>query len=291
MKRVCGLKRVFITGSAGFIGFHLAKLLLQEGFRVHGLDGMTPYYDVGLKRARHDQLLAMENFTASEGLIEDEEKVARENELKNLRRKINKLQNKSQEELKELKGLRSEKDRISREKLQALKKRDVELKKAADAKKLADDESKRLLKATRLREEAELKKELAEKEVANAERVLAETELQAEIKSEEVLEELSEQRVRDAKLIDRYAAAIKSRVLENYTVLPGHEGLACTLRINLIRDGHVAGVEVIKSSNNPSFDRLAETAVRKVVPLPVPDDDRIFDKMKVISFVFKPPRP
>jgi len=69
------LKRVFITGSAGFIGFHLAKLLLQEGFRVHGLDGMTPYYDVGLKRARHDQLLAMENFTASEGLIEDEEKV------------------------------------------------------------------------------------------------------------------------------------------------------------------------------------------------------------------------
>lgn len=69
------MKRVFITGSAGFIGFHLAKLLLQEGFRVHGLDGMTPYYDVGLKRARHDQLLAMENFTASEGLIEDEEKV------------------------------------------------------------------------------------------------------------------------------------------------------------------------------------------------------------------------
>ncbi|MEC9248308.1 MAG: cell envelope integrity protein TolA [Pseudomonadota bacterium] len=222
--------------------------------------------------------------------IENKEKIANENELRNLRRKINKLQSKNQEELKALKGLRSEKDRISREKSQALKKRDVELKKAADAKQQADDESKRLLEARRLREEAELRKERTEKEVAEAERLLAETELQAEIKSEEVLQEHSEQKAHDAELIDRYAAAIRSRVLENYTVLPGHEGLECTLRINLIRDGHVAGVEVIKSSNNPSFDRLAETAVRKVVPLPVPDDDRIFEKMKVISFVFKPPR-
>ena len=32
--------RVFITGTAGFIGFHLAKLLLDEGFTVHGFDGM-----------------------------------------------------------------------------------------------------------------------------------------------------------------------------------------------------------------------------------------------------------
>ncbi len=40
------LKRILITGTAGFIGFHLAKLLLAEGFVVHGYDGMTDYYDV-----------------------------------------------------------------------------------------------------------------------------------------------------------------------------------------------------------------------------------------------------
>ena len=47
-----GMRTVLITGTAGFIGFHLARALLSEGFRVVGYDGMTPYYDVALKRAR-----------------------------------------------------------------------------------------------------------------------------------------------------------------------------------------------------------------------------------------------
>jgi nucleoside-diphosphate-sugar epimerase len=45
------MRRAFITGTAGFIGFHLAELLLQEGWEVAGYDGMTDYYDVALKRA------------------------------------------------------------------------------------------------------------------------------------------------------------------------------------------------------------------------------------------------
>ena len=48
--------KVLITGTAGFIGFHLAKLLLSEGMRVHGYDGMSDYYDVALKRRRHAML-------------------------------------------------------------------------------------------------------------------------------------------------------------------------------------------------------------------------------------------
>jgi len=51
------MKRVLITGTVGFIGFHLAQLLLSEGFQVHGYDGMTDYYDVNLKRRRHQLLL------------------------------------------------------------------------------------------------------------------------------------------------------------------------------------------------------------------------------------------
>ena len=47
------LKRIFVTGTAGFIGFHLSRLLLAEGFVVAGYDGMTDYYDVNLKRSRH----------------------------------------------------------------------------------------------------------------------------------------------------------------------------------------------------------------------------------------------
>lgn len=68
-------KRVLITGTAGFIGFHLARLLLQEGFTVHGYDGMTDYYDVALKQRRHQILLQTQGFSATEGMLEDEQKL------------------------------------------------------------------------------------------------------------------------------------------------------------------------------------------------------------------------
>lgn len=65
------LQRVFVTGSGGFIGFHLSKLLLTEGFRVHGYDGMTNYYDVALKRQRHAMLRESALFSATEAMLED----------------------------------------------------------------------------------------------------------------------------------------------------------------------------------------------------------------------------
>ncbi len=63
--------RVLITGTAGFIGFHLARLLLSEGFTVHGFDGMTDYYDVTLKRRRHQILLQSPGFAATEAMLEN----------------------------------------------------------------------------------------------------------------------------------------------------------------------------------------------------------------------------
>ncbi len=69
------MKRVLITGTAGFIGFHLAKLLLSEGFRVHGYDGMTDYYDVALKQRRHQMLLQNPGFTATEDMLENHERL------------------------------------------------------------------------------------------------------------------------------------------------------------------------------------------------------------------------
>ncbi len=50
-------EHVLVTGAAGFIGFHLAARLLRHGCRVTGIDNLTPYYDVELKKARLKQLL------------------------------------------------------------------------------------------------------------------------------------------------------------------------------------------------------------------------------------------
>lgn len=63
-------RRALVTGSAGFIGFHLCRRLLADGWQVTGLDGMTPYYDVSLKEARHALLRQSPGFRAVEGLVE-----------------------------------------------------------------------------------------------------------------------------------------------------------------------------------------------------------------------------
>ncbi|WP_195822431.1 NAD-dependent epimerase/dehydratase family protein [Roseobacter sp. MH60115] len=67
------MKRILITGTAGFIGFHLAELLLDEGFTVHGFDGLTDYYDVTLKQRRHQKLLQKPGFSMTEAMLEDNE--------------------------------------------------------------------------------------------------------------------------------------------------------------------------------------------------------------------------
>jgi nucleoside-diphosphate-sugar epimerase len=63
--------RVFITGTAGFIGFHLARRLLAQGHMVDGYDGLTPYYDLRLKDARRNILLEHENYHDNIAMLED----------------------------------------------------------------------------------------------------------------------------------------------------------------------------------------------------------------------------
>jgi UDP-glucuronate 4-epimerase len=61
---------VLITGTAGFVGFHLARRMLALGWQVTGVDAMTPYYDVALKAARNAILLKEKSFRSVEGRVE-----------------------------------------------------------------------------------------------------------------------------------------------------------------------------------------------------------------------------
>ncbi|WP_304362833.1 NAD-dependent epimerase [Bacillus sp. AFS041924] len=63
-------KRILITGCAGFIGFHLSRRLLEEGFLIVGIDNINDYYDQSLKYDRLDLLKKYKNFSFSHGSID-----------------------------------------------------------------------------------------------------------------------------------------------------------------------------------------------------------------------------
>ncbi len=57
------INSILVTGSAGFIGFHLSKRLLEEGFEVIGIDSINDYYEVSLKESRNEMLSQFSNYT------------------------------------------------------------------------------------------------------------------------------------------------------------------------------------------------------------------------------------
>ena len=65
--------KILITGAAGFIGFHLSKSLLDDGYQVFGLDNINNYYDINLKHSRLNLLKKYSNFTFEKIDISDRE--------------------------------------------------------------------------------------------------------------------------------------------------------------------------------------------------------------------------
>ena len=68
-------KKILITGSSGFIGFHLAKKLLEKGNKVHGYDSMNDYYDVRLKENRYKILKKNKNFSFTKNKLENKRRL------------------------------------------------------------------------------------------------------------------------------------------------------------------------------------------------------------------------
>ena len=64
-------RKIYITGSSGFIGFHLSKSLLDKGVKVHGFDSMNNYYDVKLKKSRLQILKKYKNFSFTKNNLEN----------------------------------------------------------------------------------------------------------------------------------------------------------------------------------------------------------------------------
>lgn len=70
--------RVYVTGAAGFIGYHIAQRLLASDIEVHGIDSMSQYYDVQLKQDRLSRLVEHPGFSFTELDIRDAEVLKRD---------------------------------------------------------------------------------------------------------------------------------------------------------------------------------------------------------------------
>ncbi|MDQ3073664.1 MAG: GDP-mannose 4,6-dehydratase, partial [Bacteroidota bacterium] len=81
-------KKVLVTGAAGFIGFHLSRVLLEDGYDVTGLDIINDYYDVSLKYERlktlgidqkailpNTRVEGVKNFSFRKTALEDRESI------------------------------------------------------------------------------------------------------------------------------------------------------------------------------------------------------------------------
>ena len=69
--------KIFITGSSGFIGFHLSKKLLDKGHSIHGFDAMNNYYDVKIKKARYQILKKYKNFSFTKSKLENKKSLSK----------------------------------------------------------------------------------------------------------------------------------------------------------------------------------------------------------------------
>lgn len=202
---------------------------------------------------------------------EEKSRLGKEQKINEAERKAAAAEKKRKTEERRLKELEAERKRLNK---QLNKDQD----RIADQKRKAEEEKKR----------AESERKRREQERAERERKRLERALQDDLAAEEAAVAAAEQSAADTQEIDHYVAAIQNRVRQSFTILPGLDGLSCTLRITLIPGGEVSKVEIMRSSGNATFDRQAETAVRKAAPLPVPTEPRLFDKMRSISFVFDP---
>lgn len=63
--------KIFITGSSGFIGFHLAKELLEKGYSIYGYDSINNYYDIKLKKERNKILKKFKKYKFTKGNLEN----------------------------------------------------------------------------------------------------------------------------------------------------------------------------------------------------------------------------
>ena len=227
------------------------------------------------KKRQADALAKQKQAEIDKRKAEQEKK--REQAEKEKREQQRKEQEKQQAEL--AAKQRAEEKKQAEEKAR----KEAEAKRKAEEKKAAEE--KKRLEALKKKKEAE---ELAAKKKAAEEKARQQALDEAIAEEERELAAAAQKAVEDSE-IARYKLAISQKIIGVFSYPKQLEkGLVCTLYVRLIPGGDVIEARVIKSSGNTTFDDRAEKAVLKAAPFPVPDDPRLFAKMREFRFVFDP---
>jgi len=201
----------------------------------------------------------------------------KEDERKKLEKQVADMQKKAKDAEKQRKVEEEKLVELQKKKEQEQKEREVEQKKLAETKK----EQEELDKKRKLEEEKKRKDEEAKKKKA------AEEALRKQMEAEQ-REHEAEQLRQDQSLLAQYTTRINAAIMQNFNLTGLPPGLSCVLRIRMVPGGEVVAVQIDTSSGNPVFDQRASDAVTKASPLPVPDDPRLFEKLRDIRLTFKP---
>lgn len=178
-----------------------------------------------------------------------------------------------------------QKEQEKQKSLEQAKQKELELKRQSAEKKQLEQK-----KAAELE-----KKQLAieqQKKDALLRRKQAESGLQQQLAAEEKERDQAKAAalaVRQQGEIARFEDIIRQKVTRSWARPPGtREGLECVVLVRVVPGGAVLSTQVVRSSGNPIFDRSAENAINKASPLPVPDDQSMFEHFREFEFKFRP---
>ena len=176
----------------------------------------------------------------------------------------------------------------------------VELKRQEDAKRRAAAEADKQRKAqqqaeSKRKKEAEEQRqaEATRKKEAEERRRVAEQSLKEQLVSEEKeradAKTKAEQAARAQSELTRYEGLIRQKVERNWVRPVGWaKGMECTVRVRLAPTGEVIQATVTRPSGSPPFDRSVENAVYKASPLPLPEDQGLFEHFRELELRFRP---
>jgi colicin import membrane protein len=168
---------------------------------------------------------------------------------------------------------------------EARKKQEELAKTEAEKKRLAEEQRKKEELAKAEAEKKRLEEEAQKKKLAEEARQKQEAEARAAAAAAAASAEQDRQ---DQGIIGQFVGRIQGAITREFNTAGLPTGLSCILQIRMIPGGEVVEARIVKSSGNAVFDSRAELAVKRASPLPVPEDQRVFNKMREIRLTFAP---